>query len=232
MEKKTIYIGAITLVLMAVFIFVSYTLTKNQVVEITSIIDGDTIKVKLPNDKIEVVRLEGINAPEKGMPYYQDAINYLSSFKGKEVLLDNRGKDRYNRILAYILFNNKPINEDLLEEGFAHLYIFERDRYTEILEKAETEARIKNKGLWEKSLKKQDKCLDIVKEKKVVRINNICEFSVSLENYTLKDEGRTVIVLDKKIPKKSDILVNIASFPYPNSIFLRNKDGNLVSFYR
>lgn len=232
MNKKNIALIVIVIIAIASFITISYIITKKQAGIIESVIDGDTIKVKFANDKIEVIRLLSINAPEKSQPYYDESRNYLNVLKGKEVILEKRDKDKYGRILAYVFYNNRLINEELLRQGLAHTYFFDEAKYEDILEKAEMEARLGNRGVWKRSIKKQDKCIDIVKEENTLRINNICNFPIVLENYSLKDEGREIIILNRNIGETSNILVSINDFDYPNSIFLRNSDGDLAGFYR
>jgi len=232
MNKKTFYGIFIAVVLIGFFIFLSYSLNKNRAGVLESVIDGDTIKIRFPSGKIEVVRLLSINAPEKDMPYYDGAKNYLLALKGKEIIIETHGEDKYGRILAYLLYNNRLINEELLRQGLVHLYIFSEDRYTDLLESAEIEARIGNRGIWEKSTRKEDKCLDITKNNQEVIINNICDFTVLLDDYTLKDEGRTLLYMGKNVGAKTSISVDISDFDYPSSIFFRNPKGKLVSFYR
>ena len=48
---------------------------QTQTTKATQIIDGDTIKIETG----QTIRLVGINAPEKSMPFYNEAKKYLLS---------------------------------------------------------------------------------------------------------------------------------------------------------
>ena len=92
------------------------------------IIDGDTIVVNGSN-----VRLLGINSPEKGEIYYEEAANFLEErIFGKLVKLE-KGKedeDLYHRKLRYIFYEGDNINLKLVENGLANFYFPSgRDQY-------------------------------------------------------------------------------------------------------
>jgi endonuclease YncB( thermonuclease family) len=44
---------------------------------VVSIVDGDTYDILIGGNKTLRIRMEGIDAPEKGMPFYQVAKNFL-----------------------------------------------------------------------------------------------------------------------------------------------------------
>ncbi|MBI5391951.1 thermonuclease family protein [Candidatus Woesearchaeota archaeon] len=86
------------------------------------IVDGDTVQLK-NGDK---VRLLGINTPEHDQLYYQEAKDYLKELiEGKEVVLqeDKDTKDKYGRLLRYILLDGKNINVEMVEQGYATEYV-------------------------------------------------------------------------------------------------------------
>jgi len=58
--------------------------------KVISIIDGDTYDVLIQDNKTIRVRMEGIDAPEKGMPFYKVSKNHLSDLCfGKQVNFHN-----------------------------------------------------------------------------------------------------------------------------------------------
>ena len=61
---------------------------------VNRVIDGDTIETD-----IGTIRLLGINTPEKKMPYYQEAKDFLKQIENKtiDILRDNEDEDKYNR---------------------------------------------------------------------------------------------------------------------------------------
>ena len=90
------------------------------------VIDGDT--VVLANN--ETVRMSGINTPETGECYYQEAKDRLNELViNKTVLLESDRTDRgkYGRLLRYIYVDNVSVNFLLVEEGYARVY----DKYKE-----------------------------------------------------------------------------------------------------
>ncbi len=117
------------------------------IVNISHVIDGDTFK----DQTGQSYRLLGINTPEKKQPYYEEAASFLKQYGGKKVELENRGKDKYDRTLGYIFYNNKLINAEILKQGLASLYVYDKDEYYSQLKKAEQEARKNNLGLWKRS---------------------------------------------------------------------------------
>lgn len=131
------------------------------------IYDGDSIEVV----GIGTVRLLGIDAPEykasKRDLYYQRLgiktatlrrINQagktylIESVKGEAVVLktEEKKRDRYNRLLAYVyLPDGRLLNQLLLEKGFAVVYRrFDFKLKSDFLKTEET-ARINRQGLWQ-----------------------------------------------------------------------------------
>ena len=94
--------------------------------EVVGVVDGDTLDL----DNGERVRLSGINTPEKGECYYQEAKNKLSELVlNKKVYLEKDRSDRgkYGRLLRYIYVEDIMVNYYLVGEGYARVY----DKYKE-----------------------------------------------------------------------------------------------------
>lgn len=118
--------------------------------EITSkvqVIDGDTIEVKTTR-----VRLIGIDTPEKGECFAEEAKQKLSHIirsKPIEIEIGEGQTDKYGRTLAYLYVDNLWINEWMVEEGYAKVMtVPPNTKYKNKLIKAETKAKENNKGLW------------------------------------------------------------------------------------
>ena len=115
---------------------------------VTKVIDGDTITLSDDNH----VRLIGINTPEKGQFYYQEAKDKLTSLvEGKEVSLvkDKTNNDRYGRLLRYVYLDDIFINEVMVEEGYAEAIEYKPNlAHQDVLEAAELEAKRQNLGIW------------------------------------------------------------------------------------
>ena len=119
---------------------------------VTKVIDGDTLD--LNND--ERIRMSGINTPETGECYYQEAKEKLAGLVlNKKVYLetDRSNEDKYGRLLRYIYLNETElvfVNGVLVEGGFARVYDkYKSDtkRYNE-LKKIEDIAKENNIGVW------------------------------------------------------------------------------------
>lgn len=114
---------------------------------VSRIIDGDTIVV----EGGERVRLLAIDTPERGEPCYKNATQRLSELiKDKDVILERHSedKDRYGRLLRYIFVNDTFVNLVMVQEGYAHLYIVEKDGYYKQFLEAEKSARASGGCVW------------------------------------------------------------------------------------
>lgn len=117
---------------------------------VTNIVDGDTLDL----ENSQRVRLSGINTPETGECYYQEAKDKLAELTlDKEVFLekDRTDTDKYGRLLRYIYYpKGNLVNKILVEEGYADAY----DKYKDdtkrfaILDAAEQRAKKSNLGMW------------------------------------------------------------------------------------
>jgi len=175
---------------------------------VSEVVDGDTIKLQTG----ETVRLLGINAPEKGQPYYEQATNRMKELiEDKTVILekDIEDKDLYGRLLRYIFFNNENINLKLVKEGLATVYIISPNvKFESELKQAETEAKNLEIGIWTPATPKEDEnicdsdcivisyfhwnaegndCYNLNDE--YVILKNSCSYSCDLTEWTVKDES-------------------------------------------
>jgi micrococcal nuclease len=116
---------------------------------VTKVIDGDTIEI----DTQERIRLSGINSPETGECYYQEAKDRLTELiLNKNIYLerDYTNKDKYKRLLRYIHLNNQEINSLLTKEGFVKVYdkyASDTKKYIQLKETEKT-AIEKSLGVW------------------------------------------------------------------------------------
>ena len=116
--------------------------------EVVAVLDGDTIEV-LHNGKAQRIRLQGIDCPEKGQPYGNNAKQATSALVfALEVTLQIHGKDKYGRILADVLLaDGTNVNYTLVKEGWCWWY----RKYAPddvMLAALEAEAGLAQKGLW------------------------------------------------------------------------------------
>jgi endonuclease YncB( thermonuclease family) len=113
----------------------------------TRIIDGDTFEGRA-NDSTFRIRLNGIDAPERGQDFYNVSKQRLGELcKDSPLLVTLFNKDRYGRWIADVHSrNNIFINYKLVEEGLA--WHFKKYSSDTLLAALENNARAKRSGLW------------------------------------------------------------------------------------
>ena len=114
-------------------------------VQCARVLDGDTLET---SDK-KRVRLWGIDAPEKGQPYADEARARLKALcEGKTLRLLTKGSDQYDRILAVVYADARNVNMQMVIEGMAwHYAHYAPDEKN--LEAAQRAAKLSRKGLWQ-----------------------------------------------------------------------------------
>ena len=91
--------------------------TDCQLVDVTKVIDGDTLDTSVGR-----VRFFGVDTPERGKSCFQEATNFTRIAAGTEVCLETgpRRTDRYRRRLAYVYESSgESIDAQLIAGGFA-----------------------------------------------------------------------------------------------------------------
>ena len=123
-------------------------LPKSAVVK--KVIDGDT--VVLFNGL--VLRYVGMTAPEEGESFEKESTEANRELvEGKEIKLeyDNYKSDKFGRILAYPIINNKNISVELVRKGMAELVIYQKRKpfihQVQLLE-AQEQAKKQKLGIW------------------------------------------------------------------------------------
>ena len=139
-------------------------------VRVTRVVDGDTMRISPAIDGIDEVRLIGVDTPETKepgcavQPYGNQATGFTTrGLQGKEVDLefDEEKTDRYDRLLAYVYKEDEMFNEDLLEEGYAQVYIIDpNDKYEDRFEEAQAEAQAVPLGIWALPIAEQAQLTD------------------------------------------------------------------------
>lgn len=130
--------------------------------KVVRIVDGDTARM-IVNGVEERVRFIGIDTPERGKPFFDEATRYTANaMDGSEVWLetDIDTRDRYGRLLAYVWLappqSSSPeevrarmFNAKALLDGYALLATFPPNvRYVDLFTGFQTEAREQQRGLW------------------------------------------------------------------------------------
>ena len=219
--------------------------------KVLRIIDGDTIETNLG-----IIRLLGINTPERGEKYYAEAKSFLEQeITNKTIWLEKTKEeaDRYDRLLRYVFLGNKNINIELINNGLANPYFPSgKDRYA--LKFYDSWKKCVGEG--EKNLceNSDDKCADCIKLVKLdynndeVVLGNNCNFNCELTSWSIKDEGRKEFVFPKfTLKQNNELNIVVSKIEVDNtegtiywirqdyvwtksgdSLFLRDKEGKLV----
>lgn len=120
---------------------------------VVAVADGDTITVLDAGKAQHVVRLSGIDAPEKKMPFGQRSKQSLSDLVyGRWVEVEGEKNDRYGRLVGKVLASGRDVNLAQIQAGMAWHYkeyqreqtLPDRGMYAESESKAATAKR----GLW------------------------------------------------------------------------------------
>jgi len=258
MEKKIkiliIILGILLFILIILFypfldeLLINF-LEQDKEVYVERIIDGDTIVVSA----IGSVRMLGINTPERGEEYYEEAKIFLENLILNQTVRLEFGRDKtdkYKRTLAYVFLGNKNINKQLVENGFANIYFpsGKDTHYNEFLKS------------WEKCIEKKinlcefskDTCAKYVNFRELnvktqeLILGNNCNFNCNLTNWKIKNEGRKNFIFGdfvlgnlKEVSIKIGDGINSSEILYwdkgnyvwteiSDSVFLRDDKNKLV----
>ncbi len=124
---------------------------------VVKVYDGDTLLASGPDEDV-VVRLVGIDAPERGkapgepsQPFSRKARDYLAArVKNRTVTIVDWGEDRYGRRLGEILLDGVNVNREMVAKGLAEVYGgrtpegFDRGPYRS----EEAAAQKASRGIW------------------------------------------------------------------------------------
>lgn len=231
MKKR--YIGILLLLILALFA-ANYQIIDNYLVSIFNekesaiverIIDGDTVEAGN-----KTIRLLGINTPERGEKYYQEAKDFL----GKEILnksiflgYGKEREDKYHRTLAYVFLGEENIDIKIVENGFANYYFPSgRDKYYYRFKEAWEKCIRSNKNLCEASNDVCSDCIIITYSGEIATIKNICTFSCSIETWIIKGEGRKIFYLPNiSMGRNEQTTIDVGK---QDTLFLRDKENKLV----
>ena len=154
-------------ILLILLLFVCVTV-KAETIEVTfkKCVDGDTAWFIMNDEEIKV-RFIGIDAPEidheeTPAEYYSleakaYVCNRLDNSKKIELEFDPNSdmQDKYDRFLAWVFVDDKLLQKDMVEKGFAKVaYLYDDYKYSNILIEGEKKAKHERLGIWKDYVEK------------------------------------------------------------------------------
>lgn len=104
--------------------------------------DGDTIWVTGANGLRNKIRMLGIDAPESSQAFGGESTRRLAELvNGAAVRVTFSGRDQYGRILGTVWLGGRNINLQMVEEGYAWAYHYNKDPQYNAAQNAANEAR-------------------------------------------------------------------------------------------
>ena len=196
MNKRKYFLAIVIIV-----IFITPFIFSNQEFKVARVIDGDTIKL----ESGEYVRLVGINAPEKGQLYYEEAKSRLEELvQGKRVVLkeDFEDRDKYGRLLRYVYVEGNLVNVQLVREGYAKPYLLQNVKHKSKIQKAWENCLKEDLNLCGLGEKCDNTCIGIsyinwnaqgndcqnLNDEYLI-FKNFCNISCDLTNWRISDRG-------------------------------------------
>lgn len=124
-----------------------------EVVTVVSITDGDTIEVGFVGGGTDTVRLIGINTPENGECFADEAADLLATLipPGASIgmTIDTSDRDQYDRLLRYLWVGTFSVNEEMVRRGAAIARRYPPDTaLADRFEDAQDAASDSGAGLW------------------------------------------------------------------------------------
>lgn len=116
--------------------------------KVIKVLDGDTIDV-LYQSQPQRIRLNGIDAPEKGQAFGQKAKQFVFDIAAQKIVtVEVTDTDRYGRSIGDVtLPDGRSLNREIVKAGYAWWY----RKYSKdvSLGELEEEARSARRGLWQ-----------------------------------------------------------------------------------
>ena len=202
---------------------------------VAAVIDGDTIRL----DDGRTVRYLGVNTPEYGQPFYEEAKRFNEQLvAGKPVRLETHGRerDRYGRELAYVFVDDALINSRIVAEGWGHVFLLQPLPKVNEWLPLQQNAQDQRKGIWRDGLRGPLKITTVHADAKgddrrnpngeYLRLCNVSERAVALQGFVVQDaaEHRFVFSSGTLAPGATALLV---SGPGKNAV----RRGQLVFYW-
>jgi len=115
--------------------------------EVVKVVDGDTYDLQTTNQTIRV-KMEGIDAPEKGMRFYKESKKYLHDLCfGHMVAFKPNGISKFNKQIGFTyLSGGLELSHEMVRAGYA--WHFKKYNSDSNIFKLELQARMAKRGIW------------------------------------------------------------------------------------
>lgn len=123
------------------------TIYKDSTYKVIGINDGDTYEILVNKTNVKI-RMNAIDAPERGMPYYKVSKKYLSDLIfNKYIHVDVVKIDNYGRQIANTYVDSLDVSGEMLKAGMA--WHFKKYNQSKKYAQLEHEAKENKRGLWQ-----------------------------------------------------------------------------------
>lgn len=183
--------------IICLFILIIKVDAKSISVKFSSCVDGDTAKF-IYKKEIITTRFLAIDTPETKHPnkpveaWGKEASDYTCNKlkKADKIVLeydDGSDKvDKYNRHLAWIWIDNKLLQKELVERGYAKVtYLYGNYKYTKELQEVEKKAIAQKHGIWSNDQKVVSNSQDTKKD-----INNTNTYHNLINSILYSKDGK------------------------------------------
>ena len=121
--------------------------------KVVKVADSATVTI-LDNNTQHKIRLQGIDAPERKQLFGNASRKHLATLvTGKEITVKWDNRDRYGRIVGFVIVDGQDVNLAQVKAGMAWFYRYYQKELSrenrKLYAQAEDEARANKKGLWQ-----------------------------------------------------------------------------------
>lgn len=115
--------------------------------QVIAVADGDTLTILDAQQVTHKIRLAEIDAPEKAQAWGTRSKQSLSDLCfGRSATIDDKGRDRYGRIIGRVNCAGADANSEQIRRGMA--WVFDRYVTDRSLYSVQSDARAARHGLW------------------------------------------------------------------------------------
>ena len=107
---------------------------------------ADSFSIRTIEGKQEVVRLAGIDAPDRQQQFGAEAVKWLERLKGRDIRVEFHERDKHKRLIGDVYLADRWLNYEMVLAG--HAWHDHRTNVDERLSGAQEYAKQKKRGFW------------------------------------------------------------------------------------